>query len=491
MNALSLALVRLAPWLARSGPYLLIFFLAYLGLRVASMSAIEEPFVTFDSRIYLRLAGLPLWAPRFWAGERPWTTPLAFKLVGLDLRWILWFHVALSVACWTALAATLARHLQAPPLRLAAWGIVLLFSMASDILIWDGNIMSESVSLSLSALLVALWLRLIERWRWPTAMLLMLTVLLWAFTRDPNAWLLLMAAGLCALAGAVRRSARRHLVIAGFLAVCFVASLTGSNLASRWLVPFLNIVGHRILPHPERVAAFEQFGMPATQALMRRTGKSAWSDGWAFFNDPGLLSFWAWVNERGRSSYVQYLVTHPVATLVDPLRDLDGVISPDFHRWPPRGFSPVLFGLADALYVRRGALLWVLAGAALGVAALVTMRRRWDVRLLVPVALVGLVYPYWVFVWQADPTSIDRHSLPIGVQLRLGVWMLALVLADMAWSGRGWPWVALREADGSQTGAAPRSRTPRADRGGAPSGAMPAPRAPDGNDGRRRRGWRS
>jgi len=342
----------------------------------------------------------------------------------MDLRSIVWVQLAFSVACWTTLAATFARTLRGSLPGIVAFAIVLLLGSSSDVAGWDGVIMSESISLSLMALLVASWLWLIDRWEWGTVAILTGVALLWAFARDSNAVVLAAAAGLTALA-ALGRRAPRGLVVAGLLAACWVASSASANVYHRWTVPFVNVLGQRILSSLERTAYFGGRGMPVTPALMARSGKLAWSDEWAFFRDPALKSFGVWTRHHGRSSYVAFLVAHPASTLLDPLRDLEELVSPDLGHWRPRGHAPMLGGFADWVHLGRGTLAGVLIAGALVAGAIAMTNRQHDRRWLVPLALI---------VWHGDPAGMDRHAVAIGVQLRLAAWMLLLVFADVGWS---------------------------------------------------------
>jgi hypothetical protein len=439
----------------RLAPFALVA-LAYAWVRVAHLHALEEPLQTFDSAIYLGMARMSPGDTRFWIGERPWTVPLVFKMLPDDPRAIAWFQLAVSTVCWTLAAAVFARSLRAPLLRLAAFAAILLLSLSAAVAVWDGVILSESLSLSLMALVIAAWLWLAERWRWRALALVAAVALLWTFARDSNGWVLLAAAALSALAAAVARPARRYALVAALLGLCFVAGDATVSLAARWAVPFVNVLGRRILPSPERSAFFAHRGMPVTPSLTARAGKLAWSDDWAVFRDPGLRSFWTWAHASARATYLEFLAAHPASTLVEPARELDRLVSPDLSRWRPRGHSAALGGLADALYFRRGTVAWVVAAGALGAAALAWSVRRRDWRAVVPLGLIAVAVPHALVVWHGDTSSLERHAVAVGIQLRLAVWMLLLVLADVAVTG-----TALRRA-------APAFRTGPGPPGGSP-----------------------
>src|SRR5262245_5642730 len=80
----------LPPQILRVAPYVLLVC-AYAAVRLVNLVAIQDARVTFDSGIYLGMSRLPLWSPRFWIGERPWTVPLAFKMLAGNTSAIMWF----------------------------------------------------------------------------------------------------------------------------------------------------------------------------------------------------------------------------------------------------------------------------------------------------------------------------------------------------------------------------------------------------------------
>jgi hypothetical protein len=66
---------------------------------------------------------------------------------------------------------------------------------------WDVAMLSDSISLSLMALFIASWLWLLEDWRWLKVALMLAVAFLWTFSRDTNAWVVLMLAALLLIIG--------------------------------------------------------------------------------------------------------------------------------------------------------------------------------------------------------------------------------------------------------------------------------------------------
>ena len=412
---------------------LLILFLLYSALRIVTFPAFEEVRSFPDTPVYTELASQTIWDLHFWVGPRPWTTSLFYKLLRIDPQRIAKFQLAFSTICWGLLALCVARTLRSSWLGPIAFTMILVFSLSAEIIMWDGVILSDSISLSLMALFIASWLWLVEDWQWFKVALLTLAAFLWSFAKDTNAWVVLMIAALIIIAVVARRIQGRYVLIASVFALIFAMNDVSANRAHRWVVAFMNIVGLRILLSPERTAYFAELGMPVTPALMQRREKKAWTDNWAFFKDPGLQNFRDWLHADGKASYIRFLLAHPAMTTQEPLRHPEELLAPELKNYAPVNFSPILSGaLAEIVYVKIWGLLLIWAAGI--VVGLVVGLGLWKHRkaVIVSLALIVLAYPHAVLVWHGDPNEIGRHALQAGVHFRLGLWLLLMMAADIS-----------------------------------------------------------
>src|SRR4051812_44306790 len=149
-----------------------------------------EPRTYPDTGTYEHVALAPILSADFLAGWRAPTLPLLYKLVTGDQARI-WAQLAISIVCWLALAAAVAATIRERRLRPLAFGAVLVFALAPEIVQWDAALLSESVSLSLTAALTAAWLWILRRpspWAYGTMFALAAA---WALARDPHAYVVL------------------------------------------------------------------------------------------------------------------------------------------------------------------------------------------------------------------------------------------------------------------------------------------------------------
>ena len=372
------------------------------------------------------------------AGRAP-ILPLLYKLISGDQARI-WAQLLISIVCWLALAIAVAATIRERRLRPYAFALVLLFALAPEIVLWDATLLSESISLSLMAALVAAWLWILRRPSpWAYGVMLALAVA-WVYARDPHAY---VVAGL-ALSIAASESwggsrGLRAIVAAALVATAAVSIYIATVAYPRWAYPLQNVISIRIAGEPDRLAYFEDAGMPVTPQLLDamrvlREDEKIVLEYPPAGDEPedlrGATPFQRWLLTEGRGTYTRFLLTHPgfVAGAFDHPDVL--LLDPELMNHASSA-SPWSGGpLAAAVYPRRTTLALVWLALALGLAAFVGHRfgprREW----LVPGFLIAVSLPFAIFVYHAGALEPERHALVPSVFLRLGVLLLVLFAAD-------------------------------------------------------------
>jgi len=415
--------------------------LAYLAARLWSYADVfgRDPPLQPDSVDYLRAASLPLAHARFWTYFKPWGLPLLYKLLpgANDVATAVQF--AIATVAWLVLAVTVAGTLRRPPLRVAGLCAVLGFALTPLVAEWDGQLLTESLSNSLTALVVAAAIAFVRRPAPLPLALLVLASFAAAMTRDANGYLALLVLVPLGLAVAARGRARLGLALAAAVVLVFALAVWSYNVR-RWRGPMQDVIAERILPVPGALAYFRARGMPVrpglgAQLIDNRVPPTKFDDA------PGLAYFRPWFHAHARRTYLGYLLTHPDVSLGKPLRGLDFLLAPsrappyglDYFR--PEGYRDPLPRLAvRALYPQHG---WAVAAAL--AAALAAAAAFWRAGLagpvwLVPALLSAAAVPLAVVVYAGDAIGVDRHSLVVGIAARLGVIVLALLAADAVWT---------------------------------------------------------
>jgi hypothetical protein len=166
-------------------PLWLVIFAAYLGARLVIM--IQGPiYQSSDSAVYSArtdptlnhgpLISLIGHAPR------PWTVPVFYALFPDD-RWRTIGQSALATIAWAALAWEAGKHLRTRTARYAIVAGLLLFGCLTEVASWDLAILTESLSISLGVLVLALTLRWLRTRSWAALAGTALITVCWTFVR--------------------------------------------------------------------------------------------------------------------------------------------------------------------------------------------------------------------------------------------------------------------------------------------------------------------
>jgi len=409
-------------------------FLSYAAIRVLNLSqAVQSVKSTADTASYMRISRQPLFDPKFLAGSRPLIFPLVLKLFGNNEEAVAWAQGMLSILSWGLLAVAMASSLHLTFLRLIAFGLILLLSLYRYVIAWDSVLLTESVSLSLLALSIAGWLWLAQRWRWYKVMLLSLVTLLWTFSRDTNAWVVLMVALFLSLLVVLRQINKKYIA----LSIAFIGMFLLSNLSAdrgdRWVFPFQNILGRRILAEAQAVNFFANCGMPVSPSLMQLAGGYANSSDRAFYENPALESYRVWLHQNGKLCYVKWLLSNPLESIKKPIVEFDSLVS--MQNIQPflfsKNFSPVLPARLEAIFLPRQMLLFVFI-VLFGLALIALFNKAWvqNKSWWVIIGMILLIFPHYFITWHGDVMGIYRHVLAVSIQFYLGIWLFLLLVVD-------------------------------------------------------------
>lgn len=418
---------------------LVLVLAAYAALRILNLSqAVQKVKTTADTTSYVRISKEAIFGREFLAGSRPPVFPLLLKLFGNDEGTVAWAQGILSIFSWGILAVAVAYSVHASFLKPAAFGLILLLSLDRYIIGWDSVLLTESLSLSLMALFIAGWSWLIKGWSWGKVICLLVLALLWTFSRDTNAWVVLMIALFLLLLLALRVIDRKYFILAAAFVVMFFLSNLSADLGDRWVFPFQNVLGRRILPVAQATEFFTGCGMPVSPELTQLAGKYANSSDRAFYENPALEDYRLWLDQAGKACYMKWLLSDPLESIKAPLTEFNALISMQNLQsfLFSRSFSPVLPGRLEALLFPRQSLLplFALMGAAVLIA---TLNRAWTQNKTwwVAIGMSILLFPHYFITWHGDVMGIYRHVVSASVQFYLGMWILALLVLDgvLAW----------------------------------------------------------
>lgn len=401
-----------------------------------------------DSASYLDVSRLGPFDPSFWWAQRAVGVPLVIWLTGGNDRLFflvqtLLYAVAVAFLCSVILSIVRRRWL--------AWitvGMIASICAHPRFGLWHLEILSESLSLSLSVFMIAAWLRVMHS---PTRRHLFIGIAVtvaWMSLRDVHiVFGFILAIALFAWGAASRHWSLRSgsMLGAGVLVVFGSYVLVAQSVSDRNVAPLINNVGERVLPDPEVTETFVSLGMPLDDVLRERTGSDAWSDDQAFLRDPDLAEFRSWADARGQRALLTSLIVDAPFWLNTTERVLDSTLPLDFTEYDRHATS---LRLPTRLFWFQGPrtsmqLAGWAAGAAGALVALVvaavrpssaseqdTLRSgRRRAPAMAGVALVAVLADLHVSA-SGDSVEVQRHVL--GSVFRLSLVLVILVALGVA-----------------------------------------------------------
>jgi len=407
--------------------------LVYLSLQFAGHLQVRQAVWLPDSIDYIFPATNYNWnEPGLWTHTKPWGAAVLYKLTGSSLATIDAVQTFLSALAWLILAWVFSRVIRQGWLRVVSFALILGFSLAPSVQMWNQIIQSESLSISLMVLIVAVWMSLLQSWRWGKFLVLIILFGWWIGTRETNVYLSLMIAGILVLVGLLYKRGRFYWALSAILVGFCMVNMQISEVPTipRWLYPLTNTILNRILPDEEFTSYFAARGMPVSQDLLSLSGGLANSEYFAIFNNQALNDMEDWLYRKGKNTYIRFLIDHPVYTLTSPwLHIREMLVATEFYTYAPRpALPPLAWALENFIFLHP---LWLLGLLAFVTTIAVLRSKLWKERSSwLVIIFLALFFPHFYLVWHGDAAEIGRHAIQASVQLRLALWLSLLLALD-------------------------------------------------------------
>jgi hypothetical protein len=112
------------------------------------------------------MAGHPVCYTADFCIGRPFLVPLLYKILSLDPTLISLTQLGLSIVCWSFLAFSSIRIVSGFWLKLFSMTVLLGLGSVPNVTRWDRVLLSESLTISISALLIASWIWMTRNSHW-------------------------------------------------------------------------------------------------------------------------------------------------------------------------------------------------------------------------------------------------------------------------------------------------------------------------------------
>lgn len=391
---------------------------------------------------YYAIASLTPFRPEFYWAPRPIAYPALIWALGRNSHLVVLAQMTGYCAAFGFLCVTALRLIRNRPIAIAATLLLVLVAAQGRFALWNTQVLSESLGISLGIMVIASWWRVAAApslrrvtwaWVWTT---------LWVLARDNYAvpvvaGVLPAAVGFGWLARTLAADVRRRLLVGAGVTVLVIGYVYAAQQASgRNKYPLYSNIGVRVLPDPALRAWFVDGGMPLDDALRARQGKFAFDDDRRFETDPALARFREWAEGPGaRRMALSFVLRAP---------DWYGFLADEWERMLEYDYGDYdSYSVLDRLPARiplhlagpgtpRGLVVWLALAAIASALAL----RRFPRSGPVWFGLAGIVLvllELYVSV-AADPLEVLRHV--VGALARLSVMLIVCTAVALDALGR-------------------------------------------------------
>ncbi|MHC4092030.1 MAG: hypothetical protein ACYSVY_17475 [Planctomycetota bacterium] len=291
---------------------------------------------------------------------------------------------------------------------------------------WNTIVLSESLSLSLTAALMGASVQLARGWSVRRGLAWSLLVVAVGWTRDVNLYLLPFLAFPLAFVGW-----RRAAWLMGIVVAVMVFGMASLIAEDRWQYVYGDVITARILPDREARSFFARAGMPVGPAVREQAGQLGSVSKRALREK--APEFLAWLDEHGMATYQRWLLLRP-ASYVEAWTQLEEHL----HVVPPT------LGVQRPAAVRAASVVydWVVAPKWWCLIALFPLA-EWLVRRRIgPLSglagsLVAGTYVQAFIGYHGDAEGVGRHLLAALVLYRVTQWVGVAAAVAIAVSAAG------------------------------------------------------
>jgi len=412
------------------------FLILYIWIIVGVSQFGHYPLQTFvDTIAYTAQSSMNIASFQFWLGGlRPFSYPLVLRGFQ-EHSYVSVFQFCFWFFSWVSFAFISASLLNRLLLKYVWLLIVASISLSTSVFPWNALILTESLSISGFLWMVSgfllIYSPLTQAWKLLPKIALSLGLItlaiFWQFSRDANAYFTLIFSCVLLFLWAFRKK-WRLLITPTVCMALFLSSLLqiwSANKTKRWKIPLLNVLGQRILTNPVRISEFELLAMPVNKKVM------CFKNQWHFNCNRDYSGFGNWLSDDGKKAYTQWLLHHPIESWVEVFTHWRKIVGTEvkYYTFEPYPLSTQIFNYITPLdrmmlfFLLVVLFVWFYAGVRI-------YKTRADVWVLIPWSLLLATIPLAFICYHADADEVERHCLPIRVNLHLLGWLCIIWTAD-------------------------------------------------------------
>lgn len=413
-------------------------------VRIQAYGDVKLSIAGNDTQSYIDASQVPLFSSEIFTGRRLLTTNLLYKIFEPETGYeilvngsiqttrrviqpsfvgIVTFQLIFSLMGWSMLAIIVAKHIQNSILKIISTIFILLFAFTPHLADWDSILMSESLTFSLFALILALLIQIVFLlFKNPNAnvtgwvIFSSFTLFVWMFLRDTNLFIAVVTFLfiLVLYRSPIYRSNKILHVSLIFLASIFLLGFLTASQSTRSQVQLINIYQDDLLSSPLRIQILQEMGMPT----------------------PHTPEYKTWFEDNATSTLVKFMIQHPGYPISKIINDFPWSfteIEQTYFKAPELNIRSTFKIIGDAFHPQNTTPFVVSLLLLIGLIQL-SIKKIGDSPAW---AWIGL----WLFISSSimliptilgDTWALNRHALLSTMIYRLCMWLFAIIIIDIA-----------------------------------------------------------
>lgn len=369
---------------------------------------------------------------------RAFTVPLFYKLTGSDFENFVLFQSVFYCVCVLLFVSSLLTLIKRNYLKIPF--ILVLYFLFSwwNIVGWTNQTLSEHLSFCFLLLWLAVLLHFLTRRNTFSFILLLVITILHSFTRDTWPYLTVITAILLIAFyfKQERKFTLRYLfTYLMFSVVVFFIQQKTIDIGERYRLSVYNNVFARVAKNEEYLQWFRKKGLPLTGLLKSEFSHLNVMESndqgrlYQTYTDSTYKPIFKWVTSKGKSAYMQFLMTHPSYFLLLHETKEERARIFCYNLTGYIGEAPDNFSLQkDILPVFNP---WVVLALCVIIFWLYWKRKETSTAFILPLLMLVLTTANVFLSYNAEALEVERHMYYTTILIEIIGWVCVFVIADL------------------------------------------------------------
>jgi hypothetical protein len=253
-----------------------------------------------------------------WYDSRPFSVPLFYKCVNSNPHKMILLQKIIYCFSVFIFIFSFFKHLSNSFIKIVSFYLLLYFFTWWNIVGWSNVILSESLSMSLMFLWLAVILIYYNKQSMSNLILLIFISIIFSFTRDTWPYIIVAFATINIILFLFFKNTalKKNIIFFVFSITLFLIQNYTSNIGERYKIPLFNSIAGRVSQNDSYIDWFKKEGMPMSENLVKDFRGINIDDGdkrliaYSKYNDTSYVKLFNWILKDGKKKYQKFMISH-------------------------------------------------------------------------------------------------------------------------------------------------------------------------------------